>query len=472
MDINQEQIDDLVHNPAESLNIEIKRWIGLTDPEHQAKIVKGCLALRNRNGGSFVVGFDDKTLQPDTSGAPANPRDDFHVDNVQGLISRYSHELFEVGVAFSSRDGVEYPVIVVPPGVRVPVAAKRGLPDSSGSKQLLKKGDVYFRTLSSNGTPSTSVAQPEDWREILDICFDNREADIGRFFRRHLSGADRTALIEALQSFGVAGFVTQPPSASLREKAMAFLETGETSFRTALAKRSLDPASAAIVDALSWQIALVVQPELNLREPDADFLREVLASNPRYTGWPVWLDSRGSGNIENQPVRTEDAWQALIAAPGGSSRHLDFWRFEPTRFYLRRVLQDDVSGQVPPGTALDPILVILRVAEAIAVGLGIVRTLAADDTSERSLGFAFKWTKLANRELSPWANPMVMMMGSSRSHVDEITTFVEVPSDAPFNALAPYVSEATRRLFAIFDGEKVPDNVVEQWTQKLLNRQL
>ena len=73
------------------------------------------------------------------------------------------------------RDGREYPVIVVPPGVRTPVATKRDL--LGGQKVLIKEGAVYFRTLSSNGTPSTAEAKAADWRDIADICVENREAD-------------------------------------------------------------------------------------------------------------------------------------------------------------------------------------------------------------------------------------------------------------------------------------------------------
>lgn len=73
------------------------------------------------------------------------------------------------------RDGREYPVIVVPPGVRTPVATKRDLLE--GQKVLIKEGAVYFRTLSSNGTPSTAEAKAADWRDIADICVENREAD-------------------------------------------------------------------------------------------------------------------------------------------------------------------------------------------------------------------------------------------------------------------------------------------------------
>ncbi len=88
VEIDQKRIDDLVLNPAEGLNVEVKRWIDPTTPEGQAKVVKAALALRNRNGGYFVVGFDDATLQPDVGNSPPDPRAVWHLDDIQGLVSR------------------------------------------------------------------------------------------------------------------------------------------------------------------------------------------------------------------------------------------------------------------------------------------------------------------------------------------------------------------------------------------------
>jgi hypothetical protein len=168
MELDQLQIKALVADPTESLNVELKRWIDPGTLAGQQKIVRASLALRNRNGGYLVVGFDDATFAPDLGHELPNVRTSFHPDDIQALVSRYSQELFEVGVGFSTRDGIEYPVIVVPPGVQTPVAAKRNMMD--GSTKLIGRGDVYFRTLASNGTPSTSLARPEDcgkwWRFV------------------------------------------------------------------------------------------------------------------------------------------------------------------------------------------------------------------------------------------------------------------------------------------------------------------
>jgi hypothetical protein len=141
---DDDQIRALVARPGESLAVEIKRWLDPADPAGVAKIVKAAFALRNRDGGFLVVGFDDTTLQPDPANEPIDVRGTFHHDTIQGLISRYANEPFEVHVAFVERDGRIYPVIAIPQGVRVPVAVKNALQDASASRPLLSVGDVYM----------------------------------------------------------------------------------------------------------------------------------------------------------------------------------------------------------------------------------------------------------------------------------------------------------------------------------------
>jgi hypothetical protein len=110
----------------------------------------------------------------------------FHIDKIQGMISRFSSEPFEVTLGFPVRDGQQYPVIVVPSGVKTPVATKSDLHTDHGL--LIRVDEVYVRSLSANNTPSTTRATWKDWARIVENCFDNREADIGRFLRRHIGG--------------------------------------------------------------------------------------------------------------------------------------------------------------------------------------------------------------------------------------------------------------------------------------------
>src|SRR5262249_20386681 len=139
MAVDHKRIQELVERLAESLNVEVKTWISPDDQNEAAKIVRAVFALRNRNGGFLVLGFDNKTLQPDISNRPPDVKSQFHIDKIQGLISKYASELFEIEVAFPSLDGREYPVIVVPEGVTAPVAAKSDLFDTA-AKALIRVG--------------------------------------------------------------------------------------------------------------------------------------------------------------------------------------------------------------------------------------------------------------------------------------------------------------------------------------------
>lgn len=155
MEIETSRIKDLVERPQESLSVEIKRWINPDTPEAIAKIVKGAIALRNFGGGYFIIGFDNDTLLPDKGNEPSNVRELFHIDKIQGMIGKYSSSPFEIAVEFVNRDSVEYPVIVIPSGVKTPVATKSELVDKG--KTLIKSDMIYVRSLSANNTPSTTL---------------------------------------------------------------------------------------------------------------------------------------------------------------------------------------------------------------------------------------------------------------------------------------------------------------------------
>jgi hypothetical protein len=468
MQIEQSVIDAIVATPGEGLNVELKRWIDPTSNAGIEKIAKATLALRNRNGGYLVIGFDDSTLQPDAGHEPANIRDAFHVDVIQAIVSRYASELFEIGVGFSRRDGIDHPVISIPAGIRTPVAAKRNLLD--GGRALIRNGAVYFRTLAANGTASTAEARPEDWRDIVEICFDNREADVGRFLRRQLGG-DVATIAAVLREIGFAANSSPPPT--LGQTAYALLDDGESHFQTALESRTLNPEAQRLSAAAAWSVALVIDPSKMEARPDRAFASTIASSNPKLTGWPVWLDASSSGEPENRSKVRDNALEALIIFLGSSgSNHLDFYRLDPRgRFYLRRVLQDDaVPARVAPGTALDPFLVVLRVAEAIAVGISFAKALGWTPETTK-LAFAFRWQKLAGRALSQWSDPYGGLDWGT-AHDDEVTTFVQLSLDTPLAAIAPYVREATQDLFVLFDGHVLTPGSIEEWVQRLIERRL
>jgi hypothetical protein len=259
-------------------------------PEGQAKIVRCALAMRNRGGGFMLVGFDNATGDPSTNDRPPGARIAFHIDRTQGLITRFASESFEVTVHSVERDGALFPVIEIPEGVRSPVVSKSSLADSTG-RQLIRENRVFVRTLDANNTPSSSEAIWKDWNRILETCFDNREADIGRFRRRHLSGLSASVLRELAANLQEAVAHQESEGEALRR----VLAQGLGRFRQVVTEGKLELPRHG-----SWEIASIVRGERPPARPNLQFLGTLLSSNPNYTGWPVWLNSR---NFVDQTAR-------------------------------------------------------------------------------------------------------------------------------------------------------------------------
>lgn len=465
-DSDRDHIVQLVERPGESLNVEIKTWISPSDKAGQAKIVKGCLALRNRGGGFLVIGIDDRTMLPDTDNAPTDVRSAFHADIIQPLVAKYASEPFQVTVEFVERDGLEHPVIVIPPGVRTPVAAKADLKD--GETFLIRADAVYFRTLNANNSVSSAAIKWNDWRDLVEICLENREADIGRFLRRHLAGVGPSVIQDLVAALaGAAPVPAQQPSDS--ELLETLLNESRARFDAVLEERVVGPLPSHG----SWEVALIIDgafPSIEVRE----FQWRLNANNPDYTGWPVWLDSSQFSDEESRPNFEHGAWETLIVRiTPAYFNHIDFTRVDPRgRFYSYRALEDDItnSNNAPtPMTSLDIGLPTLRVAESIAVGLAFAKALQVEDQSV--LRFAFRWCGLKDRELSSWADPM-RLASPYKTRQDVVTSTVSVPVDTPLSAIAQYVKVAVEPLYQVFKGFAMPGSAVEDLTQRLLDRRL
>ena len=467
MDVDEDHIAALLCQPSEGLQVELKTWLDPRTQAHKAKLVKAIFAIRNRNGGYLVIGFNDATCAPDRYSLSGDIEDLYHSDAIQGLVSRYASDLFEVVVEFAERDGQQHPIVVVPDGVQVPVIVKKDL-TLDGGKKLLRRGEIYFRTLQANGTPSSARLLPVDYPDLLDICFDNREADIGRFLRRHLPGVDGRA-VETLLATRGADLMQR-----LRDRAFASMDEGASAFDVAVEMRDIASGLEWAKDALTMRVGLALDPPKPEGLATNEFMNRVSASNPRYTGWPVWLDTRYFPNLADRAGVLDGVWQALIVNLGEdwSYQDFEFLRFDPKgEFYLQRVMQDDLSPKVRRGTAMDTVLMIYRVGETLAVGLSMAREL--DWETDGTANFAFMWTGLKGRKLSAWASPWGSMSGDgAESQSSAAKSFVQVPLETPHAALAPYVGKAVGPLFALFNGYEAPGNLVETCVQKMTQRKM
>jgi hypothetical protein len=461
MRVDSERIQNLIDQPQESLSVELKAWINPDEPEGVAKIIKNALAMRNHNGGYVVIGFNDKTLEPLVDNAPSSIRELFHIDKIQGMIAKYSSESFEIAVKFPQRHGQHFPVICIPTGIKTPVVAKSDLFDSEKKKKLICADTIYVRSLSSNNTPSTTQTKSTDWDRLIEICFDNREADIGRFIRRHLSaiGSDQ---LNSLATMIAGNF---KPQISTEDLLKDYIQESEQYY-----EQDLKDRDETLPEHGAWEVGLILIGDIPNYSPNREFLNLLNSSNPNYTGWPVWLDPRGFPD-KNIPRVIDGVWQALVI----TWDDIDFMRFDPKgKFFLRRALEDDMGRNErspKPLDALDFGLSIIRTSEAIAVGMAFARSMGCVP-EETSLAFAFRWTKLKGRKLNSWANPRRGISPSYVAYQDEVTVLVNVPLDTPLSALSPYVNQVVKPLFEVFNGFILNENIVEELTRNLIERKL
>lgn len=473
--MDQDNFNLIAAYPSETRPREIKAWLDLRTPEGRAKIVTAILALRNFGGGDILVGFDNKTLLP----LPPTPTDvlsSYHHDAIQGLVSKYASEPFDIELGFGEREGSRYPVIVVVAGISTPVAVKTAL-TAAGGKELLVKGTVFFRTLRSNGTVSSSAAMPNDWPEIMQICMDNREADIGRFIRRHLSAANLSGLMEALQA--TADIRDDTPT--LREMVDDWSsDAQECELRATVDWVNADegpnrPDIHALRRLGTWDVALVIQPQHSSVIADATFYDIVARSIPNKSAWPIWTGFRDSALPANRHRQIRSGWEALIVStPGGFWDRVEFQRWEATgRFYLQRLHDEDASARqrkAVPGTIFDLGRAATRVAEAIATGLAIANALGWD-RKNTVLGFGFSWTNLSDRIATFPFSQLPYPPDTRRKSLDESAhSFVAVPLSTASDAIAPFVQQAVGPLCAKFDGFQLPLQMIEQCLRALSDR--
>jgi hypothetical protein len=468
--MENDRIQDLIDRPSEGLSIEYKGWIDPVSIEGIAKIVRATIAIRNHGGGYIVIGLKDGTGEPDIENAPIDNKSIkrvFHKDKIQGMITKYSSDPFEVTLHYRQAKGLDYPifpVIEIPSGIKTPVAAKADLKKGGGT-YLIKANSIYVRTLLSNNTPSTSEANWRDYERLIEVCFDNREADIGRFLRRHVGGLSPDLLSQIAAIFSQAIH----PKETTEDKLKAYLQESTQRFEGAVKQKEIN-----LPDHGSWEVAMIIDGEVPPYSANTGFLNLLDSANPRYTGWPVWVDSRGFRKEDTRPYVFNGVWEALIVILDSEwGRDIDFHRLDPAGyFYLRRALEDDISigPRMPePMTCLEFGLTVVRTAEAIAVGLAFAKAMGCDP-EKTQLAFAFQWSKLKGRKLCSWAHPGRYISRHGVAFQNEVTSFVYVPLDTPDSAIAPYVSKVINQLFEVFEGFNLSMSVIEELVQKLIER--
>jgi len=172
-------LQDLVENPPEVLDVELKDWMDIAnDRVVQANVARHIAALANHGGGYLLFGFHDSRLP---NPLPAYPIKTYERDMISSIVKRYLTPTFQCEVDIvTSRAGITHPVVWVPSHGAVPVCSKADGPqDAKGRPQGIRIATYYVR---APGPESLPITAPEHWGPIIRRCIVNERTTLVGMF--------------------------------------------------------------------------------------------------------------------------------------------------------------------------------------------------------------------------------------------------------------------------------------------------
>ena len=114
----ERDLRDLIENPREDLEVEVKSWLDLKDKVQRAKLARHLAALANNGGGYILFGLRDDLTKDESR---PSSLEDYNRDTITAIVKKYLTPVFQCEVRFElDRDGNKVPIVVVPSDDRVP----------------------------------------------------------------------------------------------------------------------------------------------------------------------------------------------------------------------------------------------------------------------------------------------------------------------------------------------------------------
>jgi hypothetical protein len=449
MTISRERLADLLIDPREELDCEIKNWLDLRNSnDDKATFAKAALALANHGGGFIIFGLTETAEGIVEADQRPVTLDDYNQDLINGIIQNYSDPPFHCSVYLIHNSvGAIFPIVVVPGGHRVPVTARRAGPNGN----TVSANAIYIR---KPGPRSETPQNAREWDELLGRCLTNRRDEMFSQIRDLISGAVPQVEIQA------------PP-----ERLFEWTNSGLA--RWADLTNELPAHVGAKFPFGRYYISYEIIGERRQID-NVDIPELIRGSVVRHTGWPpFWYPTRAGitpypfegviecwlgGDPEEPPEQSDAA-------------HSDFWRIDPNglAFLMRGFQEDDGETRrhgapnLLPGTCLDVVLPIWRVGEALLHA----RSLAARFFHEpTTIKFQVVYEGLAGRSLISingnrdiWANRIARQ--------NSITLSTHFAAQSLDQNLPEIVHPLLAPLYNLFDFFDLPMQMVSEELQRL-----
>lgn len=439
-----EELVALIVEPAESLAIEHKSWLDLSERRDQAILAKAAIALSNHGGGIVVVGMRGDDAQ---AGLQSLPRPAglarYRQDDVNAAINRYADPRIHCGLQFAPhpRTAVEHAFIVVSGDERVPIMSRR---DFAG---VIAAQKCYVR---KPGPQSEEPFTAQEWRALLDRCV----------------RAGRDEMLDAIRLImqGQAG--AQPDQGKL-EAVLDFATQAVARWENLIEVLPQDDPGRAPHGRYELSFEIDNVPDL---QSLADLRNRMDAAGAiRHTGWGPFV------TIHREPLApypVDRAIEAWLGAPDPNrfqrtAAHCDFWRASlEGRFFLLRGFDEDGAEGRGPGRVFDITLPVWRIGEAMLYISRFARALdegAVVTARCRYLG-------LRDRTLTSWTGKRLIFDGR-RSRDNEAVLQTQASAIEIGENLAEVLHPMLIPLYEKFDFFELSQQlVVEELAEMRANR--
>lgn len=434
-----ERLADLLIDPREDLDLEIKNWLDLRESnEAKATFAKAALALANHGGGFIIIGLTETAAGcVEAEGRPAT-LGGYSQDVVNGIVQSYADPAFHCAVHMvAGQDARLFPIIVVPGDHRSPVRAKRAGPHG----QIVENNAIYVR---KPGPRSEVPTSSQDWDGLLARCLANRRDDMLDQIRDLITGA-----VPA---------VAQPPEAARLD---AWIEQCLARWHELVADLPAD-APERCPHGYFW-FAYELTGDLRA-VPPGQFPELLQRSVARHTGWPpFWYPTRQG--IMPYPIDgLVECWLGGDTEPAGQfggrdAAHSDFWRISPEGYaFLLRGYQEDSLEQRSPATLFDVTLPVWRTGEVLLQAERLAGNLVEGPAT---ISFAVQYQGLAGRALTSVTGDRLLFDGHvARQNEITLRTTVEAASIGP--NLPEIIHPLLAPLYALFDFFDLPTALVNE----------
>ena len=443
-------LQDLVDNPRETLEIELKNWLSLDDDSTRSKLAKHIAALANHGGGYIVFGFnDDLTVD---ANVPKNLGSYSH-DSFTGIIKRYLSPPFQVDVMLiKSAAGTDHAILRVPSHGVAPICAIASGPDFKGGQSIgLKQGTYYIR---SPGPESVPITKFEQWQPLINRCVVNERQKLLNSISAMLQGTEKVP--------ETPGFTLRDWHSSSEERHLSLVLNSRTA---------------------QWPVPLNVhhyQLSYRIHQTDAseippkEFLTALEQANNevRNTVWTGWSMFYPFDREEIKPyimpdrfgTQDVDVYETNLLNFDGVGLP-DFWRITRTGWatLIRPYREDRQSipqGRDPalePGTWISPKILTQELTEIVSHAIAMLRFFPRAESVE----FICSWRGLANRKIADFDRGVHWNLRVAKA--DGRKTTAAISSSELDSSRPKVVADLANPVFVLFDGLQI----TQEWVRSI-----